>query len=63
MMHTGDVYEARARAARHRELKALTRAFSRFVFRSKAGQVPHAPDRLSDLGCANDRRPAKPRAA
>ncbi|MEM9633829.1 MAG: hypothetical protein AAGA50_21040 [Pseudomonadota bacterium] len=38
MMHTGDIFEQRARAARHRELRALVRALSGFLFRPIANR-------------------------
>lgn len=45
MTHTGDIYETRARAARHAELRRLTRAISRLLFpdrtaRSSSGRQP-----------------------
>lgn len=63
MMHTGDIYETRARAARHRELSALANALTRILFRGKARRAPRAGDRASHIECANDREPAKTRAA
>lgn len=36
MLHTGDRYEIRARAERHRELQALSRIVAGFLFRSRS---------------------------
>lgn len=41
MIHTGDIYERRARSARHHELKAITRAISGFLFWNLRTQKHH----------------------
>ncbi|POF28838.1 hypothetical protein [Roseibium marinum] len=63
MMHTGDEYEARARAARHAELRALVRVLSGFLFRPQPSRNSGRPPHLGRTACANDRAPKKDRAA
>ncbi len=54
MYHSGDDYEVRARALRHRELRRLAGALFGFFSRiAKPG--PDPATRPADLGCANDR--------
>ncbi|QDG78080.1 hypothetical protein [Labrenzia sp. PHM005] len=59
MMHTGDHYEARARAERHYELRRLTKALSGFLFGSTA--EPHSNRRHRQA--ANDHSANTSRAA
>jgi|GEM_PF-2265893 len=63
MMHTGDEYEARARALRHAELKALVRAVSRFLFSGRNSQETTGTANSGDPDCANDRAVTRDRAA
>lgn len=49
MLHTGDIYEARARQHRAKELQALTRALSQFLFRSGAEQPMSKTERRSRI--------------
>ncbi len=62
MMHTGDQYEARARAARHHELRRLTKAVAGFLFGMEA-PVTGRMTRPEQFECANDRTCGKSRAA
>lgn len=60
MMHTGDKYEARARAERHYELRRLTRALSGFLFGTT---VEPKGFTAYHKGAANDHAANKSRAA
>lgn len=62
MFHTGDIYEIRARAERHRELRRLRKTLTGFLFRS-AKPEPETPALSRDLDCANDRTIGKSRVA
>jgi len=62
MLHSGDIYEVRARAARNRELKQLTRALSGFLLRTAHPKQRHAAPTLRET-CANDRTAIADRAA
>ncbi len=63
MMHTGDEYEARARSARHAELRVLVRAVSGFLFRPRPAHDTGRPPLVGRNTCANDQVPRKDRAA
>lgn len=54
MLHTGDTYETRARAARNRELRSLTRALTGFLFGRNGPQSRNRATAFTDLNCAND---------
>lgn len=56
MMHTGDIFEQRARAARHRELRALARALSGFLFRPMTGRAVGQIPASRALYPVNDQR-------
>lgn len=62
MLHTGDIYEIRARSARYQELHRLAKAVSGLLFRpatpaNRRFRTDVAP------GCANDRSVETHRAA
>jgi len=63
MMHTGDEYERRARAARHTELRALKQAFSALLFRGPVSRANRHAGLPRDTSCANDRVHRPKRAA
>ena len=63
MTHTGDDYEARARASRHQELRRLAKALSRLLFkRGEAAQNTNLPT-TGHVACDNDQAPQTIRAA
>ncbi|WP_343895421.1 hypothetical protein [Roseibium denhamense] len=51
MFHTADIFETRARAERHQELRRLISALSSFLKRRPTGKNGTSPD---PLACAND---------
>jgi hypothetical protein len=53
MTHTGDIFEARARAARHAELRRLAGAISSLLFR-KAETAPAYKVASTDLSASNN---------
>ncbi len=67
MLHTGDIYERRARAARQHDLQLIARAVSSFfsrVFTSKRSERAERDDRLvNDNGRTRGTAPEHGRAA
>ncbi|MCV0425323.1 MAG: hypothetical protein K5905_07610 [Roseibium sp.] len=63
MMHTKDIYEQRARALRHRELRALARAVSGLVLSAFSGRQTNRKDPFSTLDPVNDQSEKRNRAA
>lgn len=63
MLYTGDIYEIRARTARHHELLRLARAVSGLFHRKTADRAVPETRPLEDIDCANDRSLTARRAA
>jgi hypothetical protein len=63
MIHTGDIFEKRARAARHHELRAMTRAISGFLFLNLRTQKNNRKADISVPHHANDQETQENRAA
>ncbi len=55
MMHTGDIYEERARTARHRELRAFASVLSGLLFHVIPGRKTKRVAGFSSAEPANDR--------
>ncbi len=60
MLHTGDIHETRARAARIHELRRISRAISGFLFRSPPATATVSFDNMTG---ANDHNTETTRAA
>jgi hypothetical protein len=63
MIHTGDIFEQRARNARHHELRAMTRAISGFLFGNLRAQKNNRVADTSVPHHANDQTTEENRAA
>jgi len=63
MMHSHDVYEQRARALRHRELRAFVRSFASLIRSAISGRPAKQHDAFSALNPVNDREETHNRAA
>ena len=63
MMHTGNIYEQRARAARNRELRALANAVSSFFFGAAPSKSLRRGVPANDVDFAKEQRPRNNRAA
>ena len=63
MLHTGDRYELRARAARHRELRRLTRALSDLLQAAVPDRMTGRRAPVSKLVPLNNREQMPNRAA
>lgn len=55
MLHTGDFFEARARVARHRELRHLVRTLYRLLFRHGTARAIPDTGPVEGIQFANDR--------
>ncbi|MHA7773291.1 hypothetical protein [Roseibium sp. M-1] len=55
MLHTGDMFEARARAARHQELRRLARAIHTLMVRHGTSRAIPDTRPMSGIEIANDR--------
>lgn len=63
MFHSGDIYEIRARASRHQELRRLARAISGLFHRRDRLQTGQQTLSLGGIDCANDQALTTHRAA
>ncbi|WP_422375868.1 hypothetical protein [Roseibium sp.] len=63
MLHSGDIYETRARAARNRELRALSRALSGLIQTAFSGRQSVRKASFSVLEPVNDCGDVQNRAA
>lgn len=63
MLHSGDIYEIRARAARNQELRALSRALSGLLQTAFSGRQTVHRSTFSSLEPVNDCGEAHTRAA
>ena len=63
MMHTKDIYEHRARALRHQELRALSRALCSLALSAFSGRQTKRKDAFSSLDPVNDQTAKRDRAA
>lgn len=55
MLHSGNIYEARARIARYQELRSLAKVLAGFLFRPVPSSTLSRTERFSRL----DQRPAR----
>ena len=63
MLHSGDIYETRARAARNRELRALSRALTGLIQTAISGRQSVRKVSYSPLAPGNDCGEAHSKAA
>ncbi|MET1415077.1 hypothetical protein ABVF61_22590 [Roseibium sp. HPY-6] len=63
MLHTGNIYETRARAARNRELRALAKAVAGLFFAAAPSRNVHRKKPANDAGFAADTAAKHDRAA
>ena len=63
MIHTGNIYETRARAARNKELRGLARAVTNFLFGSAADRQTGRKAPANDIGIADETARTTDRAA
>ncbi|MEM8701956.1 MAG: hypothetical protein AAGF82_09040 [Pseudomonadota bacterium] len=63
MIHTGNIYETRARAARNKELRGLARAVTNFLFGGAPNRQAGRKTPANDVGIAKDNARATERAA
>jgi len=63
MLHTGDIYEKRARTARNKELRAVANAISGFLFQTAPRNGAKRTTVFNRPENANDRIEGQDRAA
>lgn len=63
MIHTGDIYETRARAARNKELRGLARAVTNFLFGGAPTRQSRGKPPANDIGSAEKSARTTDRAA
>ncbi|MEL7525404.1 MAG: hypothetical protein AAFN16_06535 [Pseudomonadota bacterium] len=63
MIHTGNIYETRARAARNKELRGLARAVANFLFGGAPNPQARRKTPANDIGVAEENARTTERAA
>ncbi|WP_434052388.1 MAG: hypothetical protein RDA78_24535 [Roseibium sp.] len=63
MIHTGNIYETRARAARNKELRGLARVVTNFLFGGAPNRQTRRNAPANDIGAAEESARTTDRAA